>query len=251
MTQQFPQYVPHVAPQPASQPPGQPPGQPTSHREAKKEECRRAIAHAALALFEAKGFEETTIEEIAREAKCSRPTVFNYFAHKEDILPAAIVTLMRDRVMAAIPGGLEVALADPVESLRKLLVSNASVFQEYPQTGRAFHSLKMQQLSTHWRARPKGCAGENGALSPDLGADLESLPEPLVEFLGWLDVLILRAQEIGAFRSDFKSAELRFHLMIGLFASTLGPWMRGFYGDEDLSAIVGRHFNLFVEGLKA
>lgn len=210
--------------------------QQTSHRDAKKEECRRAIVQAALALFEARGFEGTTIEEIAREAGVSRPTVFNYFARKEDLLPAAMVALMRDRLKSAFPGGREASLGDPVPSLRKILVSNAAVFQEYPQTGRAFHSLKMQQAALHFRTPGEGL--------PD--------PEPpLADFLSWIDVLIERAQERGEIRTDYDRSELRFHLMIGLFSSTIGPWMHGCYGDRDLSEIVDSHFGLYVEGMRA
>ena len=233
-------------------PQGAPSGSPSrpSHREAKKEECRRAIARAALVVLEAKGVEDTTKDEIARAAGVSRPTVFNYFAHKEDILPEAIGTLMRDRAANAFPGGLAEALADPVESLRKILVSNATVFQEYPKTGRAFHVLKMQEASARWGERP-----HVGSLDACLPADLEALQgklDPaLLEGITWIDGLIRRAQDMGKFRADFAPADIRFHLMIGLFASTMGPWTRGFYGTEDLAAIVSRHFDLYVGGLRA
>ncbi len=55
-------------------------------RELQKEKRRQAIAEAAIALFQSQGFEATTVEQIAREAGVSAPTVFKYFNSKQEIL---------------------------------------------------------------------------------------------------------------------------------------------------------------------
>ncbi len=55
-------------------------------RELQKEKRRQAIADAAIALFQSQGFEATTVEQIAREAGVSAPTVFKYFNSKQEIL---------------------------------------------------------------------------------------------------------------------------------------------------------------------
>lgn len=47
---------------------------------------REALAKAAEDLFVRKGFEQTTIEQIARAAGVSRRTFFRYFESKEDVL---------------------------------------------------------------------------------------------------------------------------------------------------------------------
>src|SRR5476651_1636175 len=54
-------------------------------RALKKETTRSRIVAAALALFQAKGFETTTTKAIARKAGIAEGTVFNYFPTKEDI----------------------------------------------------------------------------------------------------------------------------------------------------------------------
>ncbi|WP_110972414.1 TetR/AcrR family transcriptional regulator [Pseudomonas huaxiensis] len=55
-------------------------------RELQKEMRRQAIADAAIELFQRQGFQNTTIEQIARHAGVSAPTVFKYFNSKQEII---------------------------------------------------------------------------------------------------------------------------------------------------------------------
>lgn len=55
-------------------------------RERKKASTRRALVDAAAQLFAERGFEATTMDDIARAAGLSRTSVFNYFGYKEMIL---------------------------------------------------------------------------------------------------------------------------------------------------------------------
>jgi AcrR family transcriptional regulator len=70
-------------------------------RERKKRQTRDAISETATELFARRGFEQTTIADVAREAGVAKMTVTNYFALKEDLvfdLRAEIV----DRLAAAV-----------------------------------------------------------------------------------------------------------------------------------------------------
>lgn len=55
-------------------------------RHRKKAETRQMISNIATRLFVERGFENVSVDEIAREADVARKTVFNYFPRKEDLV---------------------------------------------------------------------------------------------------------------------------------------------------------------------
>jgi AcrR family transcriptional regulator len=72
------------APEPAAGP---------ARRERKKRQTRDALIHAALQLFELKGYEHTAVREITDAVDVSERTFFRYFASKEDLA----LSFIRDR----------------------------------------------------------------------------------------------------------------------------------------------------------
>jgi AcrR family transcriptional regulator len=91
-------------------------------RQFKKQQAREAIFNAALDLFFKKGFEQTTVDEIADKAVVSRRTFFRYYASKEDVL----VVWMDDmglRMQADLRSNL--AKDDQFTALQDVMMRNA------------------------------------------------------------------------------------------------------------------------------
>jgi AcrR family transcriptional regulator len=98
----------------------------------KAEETRSRILNTALELFRRKGFDQTTLREIAAEAGVSLGNAYYYFASKE-----AIVMAFYERASEEMAPLIEKALAE-VTGFEKRLTAVLSVKFEYFGPNRAF-----------------------------------------------------------------------------------------------------------------
>ena len=76
-------------------------------RERKRQQTRERLTRMAMALFLERGFEATTLDDIAAAADISRRSFFHYFASKEDVVFAwqEEITAALIAAVAARPAG--------------------------------------------------------------------------------------------------------------------------------------------------
>ncbi|MEU0250067.1 TetR family transcriptional regulator [Streptomyces sp. NPDC006235] len=96
-------------------------------RERKKRRTRDALLRAALELFATRGYEETTVDDIAAAVDVSQRTFFRYFAGKEETafyVPRLAETQVVEAVRARPPGEA------PLEALRRAVLESWDTINE-------------------------------------------------------------------------------------------------------------------------
>ncbi|MFG2603457.1 TetR/AcrR family transcriptional regulator [Streptomyces sp. NPDC048514] len=98
---------------------------PAGLRERKKEETRRLLLEGAARLFRERGFEATTVADIAAHANVSVRTFFRYFESKEALLLPDGVQIFAyvENALAERPAGEE-----PLEAVCNALLAAAAPF---------------------------------------------------------------------------------------------------------------------------
>jgi len=120
-----------------------PAARPAGKRDRQKEAVRGRIVDAALALFQSKGFDETTTRQIAKKAKLAEGTIFNYFETKEDIA-LHFFELEVDQAIATVRGNPRLRRAPLEEKLFALVEAQLEFLAPYEKfIGAAFvHALR-------------------------------------------------------------------------------------------------------------
>jgi AcrR family transcriptional regulator len=118
-------------------------------RERKKEETKRKIFETAIKLFADKGFEATTIDEIAEAADVAKGTFFNYFPRKE-----SIIEFLAEEKLETVEEVAGVAEASASERLRRIFDALASAYEENADLSRTVMRSAMDRMC---------CPAEGGA----------------------------------------------------------------------------------------
>ncbi len=125
------------------------PVEPRGLRERKKQRTRALIASVALELFGQRGYQATTVADIAAAAEVSERTVFTYFPTKEEIL-FSDHAVFRERLTEALerrPAG-----TSALDTLRDFVVENLGAIDEASRVRWEIVSHD-EHLLSHQRAR--------------------------------------------------------------------------------------------------
>jgi TetR/AcrR family transcriptional regulator, regulator of mycofactocin system len=97
----------------------------------KQQLVRDAIYDAAIELFAANGFDQTTVEEVAQAAGVSRRSFFRYYATKDDLLAQSVVSYGA-ALTAAITASA--AALTPLQVMRETVASGIRYTSSQPLT---------------------------------------------------------------------------------------------------------------------
>lgn len=93
-----------------------------------KEEFREKVIIAAGQIFSRYGFRKTTMEEIARELKMGKSSIYYYFESKEEIFEAVVLyeaNILRNELTTAIK-----SVESPVEKMKSYVFVRMKAFEK-------------------------------------------------------------------------------------------------------------------------
>ena len=198
-----------------------------SVRKSQKEATRQRVLDAARELFETKGYDETTVREIARQAQVSVGSVFTTFTSKGDIL-SQVMTDRLDDLYAELDRVTPSLRGSTADRLRSMFAIHFAF-----ETRRTKLFLAHIAAAYDWNlgagARPYGktprlrliirdCLTDGVARGDvDAAADLDLITDALVAIYAW--TYRLAAWE-GA---DAKAMSAVFDRQVGLLAEGFRP----------------------------
>jgi AcrR family transcriptional regulator len=192
-----------------------------SRRERRSAEIRERLFRAALDLFAAKGFAETTVEDITENADVGKGTFFNYFPSKDHILLA-----FGEMQLAKLEVAIEEARRNN-EPMPEFLRSLGVRMTQEPTRNPAIIRTILQAFLSSTPVRQA---------MVELQKRAHALHTQIVQL----------GQDRGEIRKDLPASEIAYVFRQTIFG-TLLIW--SVYGDATLNARIEAAFNVLWSGL--
>jgi AcrR family transcriptional regulator len=158
-------------------------------------ERREQLIEVARRLFAEKGFEGTSVEEIAARAEVSKPVVYEHFGGKEGLYEVVV-----DREVGYLLAAIESALADAVRS-RELVEQAALAMLDYVESHTDGFRILVRDSSV------ASSSGSFASLLSDIASQVEGL-------------LVTEFKRHGL---EAKTAPMYAQMLVGMIALT-GQW---------------------------
>lgn len=169
-------------------------------KEREKEQRRKQILEASEKLFLQKGYDNVTMDEIARECELSKGTLYLYYKSKEELFCVLLIKCM-DVLIHMFKEGIE-GKKSIVEKMQAIGVKYLEFYYKYPQYFKILNYM-----------------GEHKSIKSEGMEDLEKQLIKKNKELWDIDVQILEeGKKEGIFKNDFDS----FEFSIMLWASSNG-----------------------------
>ena len=196
-----------------------------SIREEKKQKTKQAIINAATTLFSANGFENTSIEELAKVAGVGKGTVYGYFQTKKEILHAFC--------------------ENELDQIYKELVSRAN--QEAPFLEQML-TIYMTEFKYVTQNKEFGRIFMRQTIFPDEN-DAQNFLETEDKYFQLIFPILERAKERGELRKDLELLHITGHFY-GLYILLMSAWYSGRIPTVEISTAMELIFRQALEGLQ-
>ncbi|UCC47390.1 MAG: TetR/AcrR family transcriptional regulator [Gemmatimonadota bacterium] len=207
-----------------------PPAAELGRRERKKRALRRRIYQAAFELFLEKGFEETTVEEIADRADVAKGTVFNYFPRKTSFL-AAVADDWTSRLVEEL-GPVEGWSGTTREKLERAFLFLTDLAVQNPGLSRLAFFESLRHMHSPWN---------EGRITDE---------EPVRQFLAISRSVLRQGQLSGEIRPDVEP-EHAATLIESAFFRTLVHWLQEGGSVDGLHDEISGKLDIIFEGVAA
>ena len=197
----------------------------SSVREQHKIRTRRCILDSAVKLFSKKGFEQTSIEELAREAGIGKGTIYSYFQTKRDIVKAFCDDQLEyARSELAAKSNPDTPL---IEQLMIIFMADFNYVTEHKEFGRVY---------LHEKVFPKDPLAEEDFQVQN-------------DYFDMLYPIYRRAQERGELRSELELLHIAGHIY-AIYLLMLSCWYTGMIPTEQIGEAMETMLTQTIDGLK-
>lgn len=204
-------------------------------RARKKQQVRDAILAQCGKLFRARGFDETSIDDIVGGIGISRQTFFNYFAGKESALAELGLAWLREQAEGPRAGARAGRGASVFEGTRRFLRAQLGAIER----DRAFMRLVFTRSGLFF---PTGA-------QVGTRADERRLDHTRDAFAGLAD-LMRAGQVAGRVRDDIPADQIA-EMYVSVLVITIRLWLTGYWGEsESLVARGLRALDVLERGLR-
>ena len=194
-----------------------------SRRELNKIQCRQRILKASRQLFSAKGYENTTIEDVAERAEIPKATLYNYFPSKDSLLM----------------GIAEAELEDIRHLISVELREEPSAVEKLRQVLRTFVLDSISYISLCRKITYLNSCEESDLFATRL------------EMVKILRQLVLEAQDQGEFSSDVSADDI-VDMVMGIYLMSQFQWPQiASYSEAFCVEKLDHFFRLSLSGVLA
>jgi AcrR family transcriptional regulator len=185
-------------------------------RARKKQQVRDAILAACAQQFRARGFDETSVDDVVEAVGISRQTFFNYFHGKEAVLAELGLAWLRQQAEGPRAGAHAGRGASVFEGTRKFLRAQLRAIER----DREFMRLVFTRSGLFFPAGP-----QVGTRSDARRLDRTR------EIFTAVAALMRTGQASGRVRGDL-AAEQVAELYVAVMTITIRLWLTGYWGDS-------------------